>query len=104
VLAAILKRRLASNDAGTRAAVPQHVVPRSDASDRTCRLTRRANITALGIALELADFPALHTPADCVDVTHRLMTGDTRPLDWKHSFDSAGVRMADGAVAEVVGI
>src|ERR1700731_5498883 len=45
----------------------------------------------------LADFPPLHTRADRVDATHRLVTWDTRPLDWKHSFDSAGVRMADPA-------
>src|SRR6202035_2334497 len=45
----------------------------------------------------LADFPPLHPRADRVDATHRLVTGDTRPLDWKHSFDSAGVRMADPA-------
>ena len=45
----------------------------------------------------LAGFPPLHTRADCVDATYRLVTGDTRPLDWKHSFDGAGVRMADPA-------
>jgi hypothetical protein len=45
----------------------------------------------------LADPPPLHTRADGVDPTHRLVTWDTRPLDWKHSFDSAGVRMADPA-------
>src|SRR6202022_1275749 len=43
----------------------------------------------------LADFPTVHTRAARVDATHPLVTGDTRPLDWKHSFDSAGVRMAD---------
>jgi hypothetical protein len=48
-------------------------------------------------AYALPDGPALYVGAKRVDPANGFMAGHPRPVDWKHTVHSAGIRMAHAA-------